>query len=102
MPQISITALSAFLLSLGHSVQAIPYSEYILAPTSRILAPVSIHHADGTVTNPFGLTLTGNGSTIFTGLSAITYDYSKNIAGIVSFVVESMAGANQYIGLSYS
>lgn len=98
---LSLLAAISF-LQIGHLVQAIPYSEYILAPSQRVLAPVSVHHANGTVINAAGVTTSGTGALTFQGVSAVTYDYSINIGGLVSFVVSSVSGPGQYIGISYS
>lgn len=96
----AVTAIH--LLVTNNFAQAIPYSEYILAPKQRVLAPVSVYRANGTVSNPGGATEGGSGSTILSGLSAITYDYHKNIGGIVSFTVDSVSSSGQFIGISYS
>lgn len=87
---------------LVRSVQATPYSDYILAPTQRTLAPVNVHHAYGTVPNAAGVTTSGSGDTILQGISAVTYDYTKNIGGLVSFVVSDVSGSGQFVGISYS
>lgn len=89
-------------ISLPSLVSAIPYSEYILAPSQRTLAPVSVRRANGSVVNPSGVTTTGSGETTLKGISAITYDYSKNIGGLVSFVVSETSDSDQFIGVSYS
>lgn len=97
-----MAAVAVAAISLTSLVSAIPYSEYILAPTQRTLAPVSVHRANGSVVNPGGLTTTGSGETTLKGISAITYDYSKNIGGLVSFVVSETSDSDQFIGISYS
>ncbi|KAI4721338.1 Six-hairpin glycosidase [Aureobasidium sp. EXF-10727] len=94
------TAALAALLSCTAS--AIPYSEYILAPSQRDLSPVKVHRANGTVTNAAGVTTSGSGSTTFNSVSAVTYDYNKNIGGLVSFVVSSSSDSEQYIGISFT
>lgn len=83
-------------------VCAVPYSEYILAPSSRTVVPPTIHHANGSVTNTMGLTLSGTGTTTLSGESAITYDFTKNIGGLVSFVVKSVNGTGNFIGVSFT
>lgn len=90
----------ALLLAKAHSV---PYSEYILAPSSRTVFPVAVHQVNGTVTNSEGLLNGVNSSATFSASSAVTYDFGKNIAGQVSVV----AGASVYspdavIGLTYT
>ncbi|KAK0251480.1 hypothetical protein LTR91_016267 [Friedmanniomyces endolithicus] len=81
---------------------AIPYSEYILAPSQRVLTPVSVHRANGSVTNPSGLTIHGSGHTVLNSVSAITYDYGVNIGGLVSFTVGGVNGSNNFIGIGFS
>lgn len=96
----SISALAVLLLpSLTLSA---PYSEYILAPSQRTLTPASVHFANGSVTNPSALTTDGSGVTVFNSFSGVTYDYGKNIGGLVSFSVSSVNGSGNYIGISFS
>ncbi|OCL01634.1 glycoside hydrolase family 78 protein [Glonium stellatum] len=95
-----IRGLAAF--HLFQSILAIPYSEYILAPPQRVLSPVSVHHANGSVTNANGVTTSGSGSVSMGPGSAVTYDYSKNIGGLVSFTVSNVSGSNEFIGISFS
>ncbi|THX12608.1 Six-hairpin glycosidase [Aureobasidium pullulans] len=87
---------------LSSSAAAVPYAEYILAPSQRDLSPVKVHHANGTVINAAGVTTSGSGGTTFNSVSAVTYDYTKNIGGLVSFVVSSTSDSEQYIGISYT
>lgn len=89
-------------LALVPTVFAIPYSEYILAPSQRILQPETVHQANGSVSNAAGLTISGSGSTVLTSESAITYDYKKNIGGLVSFTVSNVNGTGNFIGISFS
>jgi hypothetical protein len=83
---------------------AIPYDQYILAPKSRTLHPVSVHNSYGSVTNPEHLTTSSasNSTTLFTGESATAYDFGINIAGIVTLNIASVSNANQYIGVTFS
>ncbi|THY71746.1 Six-hairpin glycosidase [Aureobasidium pullulans] len=87
---------------LSSSAATVPYAEYILAPSQRDLFPVKVHQANGTVTNAAGVTTSGSGGTTFNSVSAVTYDYTKNIGGLVSFVVSSASDSEQYIGISYT
>ncbi|THW51205.1 Six-hairpin glycosidase [Aureobasidium pullulans] len=87
---------------LSSSAAAVPYAEYILAPSHRDLSPVKVHQANGTVTNAAGVTTSGSGGTTFNSVSAVTYDYTKNIGGLVSFIVSSTSDSEQYIGISYT
>ncbi|KAJ4305170.1 hypothetical protein N0V90_000701 [Kalmusia sp. IMI 367209] len=93
---------SAFaILSLVSLTLATPYAEYILAPDSRVLTPVSVHNSNGTVSNPESLT-TSSGSAIFEDDAATAYDFGKNIAGVVTLTVGSVSDSNQYIGVTFS
>lgn len=56
--------------------QAIPYSQYILAPASRTLHPVSVYRVNGSVLDAASLAAP-TGSAVFQGKSAVTYDYSQ-------------------------
>ncbi|KAF2633038.1 glycoside hydrolase family 78 protein [Macroventuria anomochaeta] len=80
---------------------AIPYDEYILAPRSRTLHPVSVHNTNGSVSNPENLTRS-NGSTTFDGNAATSYDFGINIAGVVSLNINSVSDSLQYIGVTFS
>ena len=95
------SSLSVALLSSSGALAA-KYSEYILAPSQRVLSPVLVRQANGTVTNPSAVTTGGSGNTVLTGESAVTYDYGKNIGGRVSFSVNSVNGSGNYIGISFS
>lgn len=100
---LSRAALTAALslTALPHTF-AIPYSEYILAPSQRVLAPVLLRQANGSVTNPSGVTIGGSGSTVLNRQSAVTYDYTKDIGGLVSFTVDAVNGSDNYIGISFT
>lgn len=80
---------------------AIPYDEYILAPRSRTLHPVSVHNTNGSVSNPESLT-SSNGSSVFEGNAATSYDFGINIAGVVSLNVASVSDSSQHIGVTFS
>ncbi|KAK5108306.1 hypothetical protein LTR62_008621 [Meristemomyces frigidus] len=93
---------SLLAIALAGVASAIPYSEYILAPSQRVLAPVSVHHTNGSVANAAGLTEGASGNTVLSGPSAITYDYGKDIGGLVSFTVSSTNGSGEFIGISFT
>ena len=80
---------------------SIPYDEYILAPRSRTLHPVYVHNTNGSVSNPDSLTGL-NGSSVFDGIAATSYDFGINIAGIVSLNIGSVSDSSQYIGVTFS
>jgi len=83
------------------SAIAIPYDEYILAPRSRTLHPAAVHNTNGSVSNPESLT-GSNGSSVFDGNAATSYDFGINIAGVVSLNVGSVSDSSQYIGVTFS
>ena len=92
------------LIALAIPSSAIPYEQYILAPKSRILHPVSVHNSNGSVTSSENLTNhpTTNATTTFQGGSATAFDFGINIAGIVSLNIAAVSDANQYIGVTFS
>ncbi|KAK7536226.1 bacterial alpha-L-rhamnosidase domain-containing protein [Phyllosticta citribraziliensis] len=93
------TSLVAVFAAFSH---AIPYEEYILAPSSRDLHPVSVYKINGTVNGADTLTGDALGSATFTDDSAVTYDYGKNIGGVVSLTIGEVSDENQYIGVTFS
>jgi hypothetical protein len=97
------TLSSIFLLAAATS--AIPYSQYILAPKSRTLRPVSVHSTHGPVLSPSSLTTHSSPPTTlttFTDQSSTTYDFSINIAGLVSLDIASVSSSPQAIGVTFS
>ena len=98
-----VTDLAWLLLSFRHLASAqTPYSQYVLTPRSRTIFPASVYNVNGTVDNAVALTSSSTGTATFSGESAVTYDFGKNIGGIVSFNVSSIQGSNQYIGISFT
>jgi hypothetical protein len=84
------------------SIAPVPYSEYILAPESRTVHPVGVHQIVGAVNSAASLLWGPNGSAVFNGPSAVTFDYGKNIAGVVSVEVGFSSSKNASIGLTYT
>lgn len=80
----------------------VPYEEYVLTPRSRILRPAHVYNVNGTVQAAEGLISGQSASTLFTGPSAVTYDFGKNVAGLVAFNVSEVSGSDAYIGISFS
>lgn len=80
---------------------AVPYDEYILAPRSRTLYPVSVHSSNGTVRDPESLT-ESSGGTVFQDNSATAYDFGRNIAGVVTLTIGTVSDSEQYIGVTFS
>lgn len=99
-------ALASSLLLLGSARAAVPYSEYILAPSSRTVNPVSVRNVNGTVDNAEGLLNGANGTAVFAPASAVTFDFGKNIAGQVSVVAAanstSPAAADAVVWLTFT
>lgn len=87
----------------------VPFHEYILAPTSRVISPVSIYQAGGNVENGAALLTTsvsalqGNQSTSFQGNgSYVTLDFGRNVAGRVAFQIDAVTGSSNSIGFTFS
>jgi hypothetical protein len=96
--------LSALLLGpiLAAASSSIPYEQYILAPKSRDLIPPSVYSVNGSVTGAKALTQSsGNGAT-FHGVSSVTYDFGKNVAGLVSLDVGSSSSSSAFLGVTFS
>ncbi|KAJ5577446.1 uncharacterized protein N7459_006410 [Penicillium hispanicum] len=93
---------SLLLLSVVAASGNVPYEQYILAPTSRTLIPASVHEVNGSITNANALTQTSSGSAIFHGVSSVTYDFGKNIAGLVSLDVGSSSSPSAFLGVTYT
>lgn len=90
----------SLLLASAHSV---PYSEYILAPSSRTVYPVAVHKVNGTVNNAEGLLNGANSTATFSASSAVTFDFGKSVAGQVSLVTgDSVYSPDAVIGLTYT
>lgn len=80
----------------------VPYEEYILAPPSRTLIPPSVYEVNGSVSAAESLTSSNGGSAVFEGESAVTFDYTKNIAGLVSLTFGEASDEDEYIGVTFS
>jgi hypothetical protein len=75
---------------LAAAATQVPFHEYVLAPTSRVISPASIYQTGGNVGNAAALLTTSaaatqnNQSTSFAeNRSYVTLDFGKNIAGRV-------------------
>ncbi|KAF3761697.1 family 78 glycoside hydrolase [Cryphonectria parasitica EP155] len=86
----------------SHVSAAIPYSDYILAPANRTISPASIYSTSGNVTNAAGVTTSGNGPTILGPGSYITFDYGKNVGGVVSVTAGETSDPSANVTLSYA
>lgn len=86
---------------------SVPYEEYILAPPSRTVSPISVYQVSGTVDN--AQSLTGGGTTTFRGSSqgassnsSVTLDFGINIAGQVSLTAGESTDPTAAIWLTFS
>ncbi|KAE8167048.1 Six-hairpin glycosidase-like protein [Aspergillus tamarii] len=96
---------SAWLLSpalLAVACYGVPYDEYILAPASRNLVPLEVLEVNGSVTSPSSLTRSSGGNATFDGPASVTFDFGRNIAGIVSLDIESSSTRNAFIGVTFT
>lgn len=92
----------ASLLSFIAAAQ-VPYSEYVLTPRSRTLRPAQVYNVNGTVDAANDLITGQSVATTFRGPSAVTYDFGKNVAGLVSFNISQVAGSGEsFIGISFT
>jgi len=99
--KISKHQLALLLAATPFTSAAVPYSQYIIAPTSRTLYPVSVFRTNGTVTNPTNLLQGAKGAATLNDVADVTYDFGKNIEGIVSLSIDS-AAAGQYVGVTFT
>ena len=105
MPNINMKLLPLLpIIALAVPSSAIPYEQYVLAPKSRTLHPVSIHSSNGSVSSPESLTTSSaaNFTAVFQGVAATAYDFGINIAGVVTLNIAAVSDDNQYIGVTFS
>ncbi|CAN8098561.1 unnamed protein product [Discula destructiva] len=93
--------LAPFFLAAG-VVGVTPYSDYILAPESRTICPASVRRINGTVSNAQSLLCGSNGTAVLHANSSITFDYGKNIGGIVSLTVGSVSSPDAVLAVTFS
>jgi hypothetical protein len=77
-----------------------PYSDYILAPSSRTLFPSSICQVNGSVSGVDTLTTSLPGSATFDGNSSVTFDFGKNAGGFAS--VQFANNTTGCVGVTFS
>lgn len=87
---------------LAERAVAVPYSNYILAPSTRTLIPKTVYQSFGSVANPQNLCDATASTSVFNGTASVTYDFQKNIGGIVTLEVESASSANAQLGVTFS
>ncbi|OBT42465.1 hypothetical protein VE00_07936 [Pseudogymnoascus sp. WSF 3629] len=95
-------ALSTIIFS--GCVSAVKFQEYILAPSDRNVQCRDLLNTTNKVENPGALCTASENSdgTTFTGNSAITIDFGKNVAGTVQFNVKSVSGDAEFIGFTFT
>ena len=88
---------------LASTCLAVPYEEYILAPSSRDVTASSVYQVNGTVSNAQALVQSASTeTTTFHGPGSVTLDFGRNIAGTVSFEILSTAAPDAFLGLTFS
>ena len=105
MAPLSYNALligASCVLSLLGDAAAVSYQQYILAPSTRTLYPATVYQVNGTVTGAESLTQATGGDATFQGVSAVTFDFLKNVAGFVSVTVGNSSSSAAAIALSYT
>lgn len=93
--------LTGAVLLLSGVAAAAKYEEYILAPRSRTLYPAKVHGFNGSISGTDTLIGSDGGEAVFDGVSAVTYDFGKNIAGLVTLQIGDV-DEDQFIGLTYT
>ncbi|KAF2452898.1 bacterial alpha-L-rhamnosidase domain-containing protein [Lineolata rhizophorae] len=83
-------------------VSANPYQHYIIAPDSRTLYPTAISKINGTIENASRLIRKEGNPAVFNNVSAVTLDFGKNIAGLVSLAIANTTDETQSIGITFS
>lgn len=97
----ALTTLVSLLGSFGLT-SAVPYGQYILAPSSRNLEPVSVKEINGTVRNAEALLGGNRSSATLEGDSWVTLDYGKNIGGLLSIEVDRVRKGGVSVGITFS
>ncbi|KAJ5953589.1 hypothetical protein N7454_000485 [Penicillium verhagenii] len=90
------------LLPLVAAAARVPYEEYILAPSSRTLTPASVYQVNGSVTNAKSLTKSSGDGATFDGISSVTLDFGKNVAGLVSLDVSSASLSSAFLSVTFT
>jgi len=78
------------------------FSHYIYAPDSRTVHPAGVRAINGPISNADSLVGRSNGNAQFSGSSSITYDYGKNIGGILSVTVGAVSSPDATLSLTFS
>lgn len=94
--------ITLLLAPLAAAAARVPYENYILAPASRDLVPESVYQVNGSVTNAKALTRFSGGDVTFHGVSSVTYDFGKNVEGLVSLEVGSASSSSAFLGVTFT
>ncbi|KAI0768520.1 Six-hairpin glycosidase [Trametes elegans] len=96
-------SLCSFAVFVAAAAAAVPYEQYILAPPSRTIRPVSVFRQNEPVSFPNSILESSNNSgdrLVLRGFnSSVSYDFGKNIAGWVNLNVSSQSGS---VGVTFS
>ena len=83
------------------AASAVPYQNYVLAPSTRTLRPVAIYKQDGPSSSPDAL-LDGHDADAALALDAfnasVTYDFGKTIGGFLNLNISSVGN----VGVTFS
>jgi hypothetical protein len=61
-----------------------------------------VYQVNGSISNPSALTNAKGGKATFHGVSSVTYDFGRNVAGIVSLDVSRLTSQDAFIGVTFS
>lgn len=86
----------------ANAASAASYKEYILAPDSRTIYPSAIHRVNGSVSNANSLLASASGNATFNGNASVTFDYTKNVGGVVSLTVASSSPPGTVLGVTFT
>jgi Bacterial alpha-L-rhamnosidase 6 hairpin glycosidase domain len=90
----------------GAAVQASPAGRsagdaYVLAPSSRTLAPVAVQGTSGSVSSPQNV-LSGAATRISGANAYLVLDFGKEVGGLVTLKFAGASGSGQQVGLAFS
>ncbi|MBS2549353.1 hypothetical protein KGQ19_21035 [Catenulispora sp. NL8] len=84
-----------------HAASTNPCAADNLSPTSRTVRPVAVYATNGNVSNASAL-LTGQDTRLTGNGSAVTLDFGKDVAGLVTVDFADAGDSSQSIGLAFS
>jgi hypothetical protein len=74
---------------------------YVLAPSSRTLAPVAVQGTSGSVSAPQNV-LSGSATRISGANSYLVLDFGKEVGGLVTLTFGGASGSGRQVGLAFS